>query len=324
MRIGWIAPHLGCFGSIREIVELSNALVERGAEVTIHHPDGSPCAWLPCAAQIRPTSELPGAEYDLLLLVTEWLQDDYDNLLTANARIKGVVVMGFAPNDELAQMLTGWRVEEAGVPVLIDALHRPDIAVFSDGPWQLKWLEEHLEIETATWLGGVNIDMFYSDAEQREGIVIGASGDPRSRKGSDTVAAAFAIVQEAHPTLELETYWGKKLSQEELVRWYQRCTIFLDGHRRAGWCNPVFEAMACGAAVVCTDIPAVRPIAIHGETAMIVPVDDAQAMADATLRLLASAPRIQRIASAGAAKVRRYSYRRAASRLEMWLGRQLG
>lgn len=324
MRIGWMVPHLGCFGSIREVVELSNALIDRGHAVTIHHQEGTPCAWLPCQAAVGPTDAALAAGYDLLLLVTEWRRSDYERLLQADARVRGVVVMGFTPTDDFAQLLDGWpHTPSNGGAVLADALHREDVAVFADGPWQLEWIEQQTACQTATWLGGVNTTMFTPDPAKRGPISIGASGDPRDRKGTDTVQAAMRIVRARHPRLQLATYWGKRLDQDQLVEWYQRRHVFLDGHRRGGWCNPVFEAMACGAAVVCTDIGAVQPLAVHGETALVVPMDDAAGMADAVEWLLGSAPRIERLGEAAVRKARYYTYGRAAWRLESWLERAL-
>ncbi len=51
-----------------------------------------------------------------------------------------------------------------------------------------------------------------------------------------------------------------------------------------GWCAPPLESMACGTPVVLADIPPLREVG--GDAAMFVPPDDAQAAADAILRLL--------------------------------------
>jgi len=306
------------------VVELSNGLIARGHSVTIHHQAGTPCQWLHCDASVATLDDLAHRRYDALLLVTEWRQSEYAHLLAADAKIKGVCLMGFTPSEQLADMLRDWPHSPAkGVSVLADALGRPDIEVFADGPWQLDWIKRTLKRETAVAFGGVNTRMFRPDPGQRRGLVIGASGDPRKRKGTDTVRAAMAIVKEQHPKLELATYWGRGLTQSQLVQWYQRCTIFLDGHRRAGWCNPVFEAMACSAAVVCSDIGAVRPLAVHRETALLVPVDDAEAMAKLVLWLLGSAPRIKRLGEAAVKKARHYTYGYAAARVERYLEKRL-
>jgi glycosyltransferase involved in cell wall biosynthesis len=55
--------------------------------------------------------------------------------------------------------------------------------------------------------------------------------------------------------------------------------------RREGLPKSLLEAAACGRAMVATDAPGCREIAIEGETGLTVPVDDAEALADAMARL---------------------------------------
>ncbi|MGH6734990.1 MAG: glycosyltransferase family 4 protein [Methyloceanibacter sp.] len=55
--------------------------------------------------------------------------------------------------------------------------------------------------------------------------------------------------------------------------------------RREGLPKSLLEAAACGRAMVATDAPGCREIAIAGETALTVPVDDIEALADAMGRM---------------------------------------
>jgi glycosyltransferase involved in cell wall biosynthesis len=55
--------------------------------------------------------------------------------------------------------------------------------------------------------------------------------------------------------------------------------------RREGLPKSLLEAAACGRAMVATDAPGCREIAIEGETALTVPVDDVEALAEAMARL---------------------------------------
>ncbi|MGI8723773.1 MAG: glycosyltransferase family 4 protein [Methyloceanibacter sp.] len=59
--------------------------------------------------------------------------------------------------------------------------------------------------------------------------------------------------------------------------------------RREGLPKSLLEAAACGRAMVATDAPGCREIAIEGETALTVPVDDVDALADAMARLAGDA-----------------------------------
>ena len=55
--------------------------------------------------------------------------------------------------------------------------------------------------------------------------------------------------------------------------------------RREGLPKSLLEAAACGRAMVATDAPGCREVAIEGNTAFTVPVDDVEALADAMARL---------------------------------------
>lgn len=59
--------------------------------------------------------------------------------------------------------------------------------------------------------------------------------------------------------------------------------------RREGLPKSLLEAAACGRAMVATDAPGCREIAIDGETALTVPVDDASALAEAMAKLAGDA-----------------------------------
>ena len=64
--------------------------------------------------------------------------------------------------------------------------------------------------------------------------------------------------------------------------------------RREGLPKSLLEAAACGRAMVATDAPGCREIAIDGETALTVPVDDVAALADAMAKLAGDAELRQR------------------------------
>jgi len=79
--------------------------------------------------------------------------------------------------------------------------------------------------------------------------------------------------------------------------------------------NKAFQALACGAPLITADTPAARELLVDGESALLVPAGDAQALADAVRRLAGDAGLAQRIAAGG-----RAAYERAAS--ETVLGRR--
>src|SRR5262245_21668144 len=67
MRIGLFLPHVGVFGGVRRYLELGNEWVGMGHEVTLHHPQGTPPAWLPFAGHTATLAASAATESDLAI-----------------------------------------------------------------------------------------------------------------------------------------------------------------------------------------------------------------------------------------------------------------
>ena len=323
MRIGFLIHTLGIFGSVREIIEVANVLVDRGHDVTIYHPDGGPCVWLPCKAKIGKADEVTQAGLDALIAVTGWQTDLYDLLMHSNATLKASCLLGFSPTPELADILRG-KVPALtrDMRILRDSMR--ETIVLADSSWQLKWIHETLGIEVGVPFGGIDLGLFMPGPPKKDRAKqrVIASGDPRPRKGLDTVQAAVETLK-TKANIEFEVYWNRRFSQAQLVQFLQNGDVFLDGHRRGGWCNPVIEAMACGTAVVCTNIGATSDFALPGITALVVSVDDPTAMANAALRLLKDNALRERLVLNGLDHVQKFSYKNVVPKLETFLTHKL-
>lgn len=84
---------------------------------------------------------------------------------------------------------------------------------------------------------------------------------------------------------------------DELVRTLHRCHVFLNPSPKEGWGLTVIEANQCGLPVVATDAPGLRDSVRDGETGVLVPYGDAQAMADHALLLLRDREYLERMAT---------------------------
>ena len=74
--------------------------------------------------------------------------------------------------------------------------------------------------------------------------------------------------------------------------------------------------MQCGAALAGTDIPGTAMYAIHGQTALLSPVKNPQAMADNILRLRRDEELRLRLAEAGHALIQQFTWSKAGHALE--------
>lgn len=324
MRVGWLIPTVGTFGAVREMVEVSNVLVRRGHQVTIYHPDGGPVKWLESLSDCQPLSHLNNRTrpLDALIGIVDWDPALYTYVTEPPARLKAVCLMGFEPSQAFAQALRSEIPPRDNADrILVDAMRRGYL-LMADSSWQVEWVQEHVGYPAGPAFGGINLAMFHGRPmrQRNQPVRIIYSGDPRERKGTDTVLSALERLKTRFgDQIETDSYWGRRLDQAQLVEFLQQADIFLDGHRRAGWCNPVAEAMACGCVPVCTDIGAVRDFAIHERTALVVPVNDDEAMAEQAARLVEDEWLWQRLRSRGISQISRYDYQLVGAALERFL-----
>ena len=75
--------------------------------------------------------------------------------------------------------------------------------------------------------------------------------------------------------------------------------MYLCPSESEGWHLPPAEAMACGCAVVSTDIAGVHDYAVHGETALLAPVGDVAGLGSHLVTLLTDEEARVRLARAG-------------------------
>lgn len=148
----------------------------------------------------------------------------------------------------------------------------------------------------------------------REPLILFAGGISQV-KGLDVLVEAFALLQQQHPSVRLEIIgrcfdgeylralqtrvvelgvgdhvsFQRELSQRELAGRMARCTVLALPSRSEGLGRVILEAFACGTPAVGTQVGGIPDLISHGETGLLVPPDDPQALAKA-LSLFFDAP----------------------------------
>ncbi len=149
-------------------------------------------------------------------------------------------------------------------------------------------------------------------------------------KGSSDGLDAVLRLKEKYPNIEAEFFGVNELKgdlpswityhqtppQEELRAIYNRASIFLGPSHSEGWGLPPCEAMMCGAAVVATDIGGHREFCVDGETALLVPAHNPNAMAEAVSRLIEDPKLRLRVAMNGYRNVQRFTWDAAVDAFE--------
>jgi glycosyltransferase involved in cell wall biosynthesis len=108
-----------------------------------------------------------------------------------------------------------------------------------------------------------------------------------------------------------------RVSEAEKLRLLREAVVVAAPSRYEGFGIPLIEALAAGAPVVTTDVPAGNEVITHERTGLLTPYDDVPALAAAIVRLLHDRALAQRMAEAGRQDVlARYGTATIAAALE--------
>jgi histidinol-phosphate phosphatase family protein len=157
---------------------------------------------------------------------------------------------------------------------------------------------------------GVDVVQLQPQPEPEGPPTVGFVGRLLADKGIRTLVAAHRIVRSQIPDAQLLVAGTPdpanlaSISDQELTEWQREPGISFLGHvtdiaafwarahvaalpsRREGLPKSLLEAAACGRAMVATDVPGCREAVADGETGILVPPDDAAALAVALEKLL--------------------------------------
>jgi glycosyltransferase involved in cell wall biosynthesis len=149
-------------------------------------------------------------------------------------------------------------------------------------------------------------------------------------KGSSDGLSALVLLKQKYPDLQAELFgvdarphdlpawitYHHSPEQAELRRIYNRASIFLAPSLSEGWGLPPCEAMMCGATVVATDIGGHREFCTNGENALLMPVQNPQAIVDAVAQLLDDSKLRLRLATNGHRNIQRFTWDAACDAFE--------
>lgn len=116
--------------------------------------------------------------------------------------------------------------------------------------------------------------------------------------GDSSIWKALAETYRCHDNIEFAGYVS------DMPTLYRRAAMLVLPSRGEGISNALLEAQASGLPAVVSDIPGNRGVVIHGETGLIVPVDDPEGLAQGILDLLADPARRSRMGVAARARIR--------------------
>jgi len=316
MKISFLTPHLEIRGANRRIIELSNHLIKRSHQVTIFHSDGSPCKWMGCRAEIKPSREVLKQSHQILISIN---RKDYPLLKKAKARLKIFYVLLLYETEK--KYLKGFHptliLPFRKYPRWFRAILRDKKILKLSNSTGLQSELKKIGIDTILLLGGINRELFYPIKNKKPfQWKILCVGDPLEWKGTNIVFEAIKIARKFEPQITLKTYYGKGIPQNKLAEVYNSADIFVDAQWQGGWNNPVAEAMACKVPVVCTDSSGIKDFAFSEKTALVVPPRNPEELAKAILKLGRDEALRERLKENAYHWITQYSWEKSAENLE--------
>jgi len=156
-------------------------------------------------------------------------------------------------------------------------------------------------VPTILWVGRLDvvkgIDVLLHalhSVRQRIDVHLLLAGDGPYRATLEPLAAALGLSDRVH-------FLGVR---DDVLALLHSTDVFAFPSRTEGLPNALLEAMACGCAIVTTDVPGCRDLIVHGHAGLLVPPDNANRLSEALLQLLRDGAVAQRLGANAQREVR--------------------
>jgi glycosyltransferase involved in cell wall biosynthesis len=279
--------------------------------------------WFPLLPQVssRIVAEITDAYVPLGDIVfSTWWQMTYAVANLSPSR--GAVI-------NLVQDFENWMGQES----LVLASYRLPVHHAAISTWLQQKVQQESEQSVQLLPNAIDTDQFFirTPMAHRKSDSVMALYSEEKRKGTIFILEALPQLKERYPALQF-TFFGVYPRPATLPTWvqyiqkpsnlsvlYNAHAIFLSASLGEGWALPPAEAMACGCAVICTEIGGHADYAVHGETALLIPVQDPASIVEAVSKLIANDHARQHMAEKGHQQlVARYNWEHSVDLALEW------
>ena len=324
LRIVYVTEDTGIGGGHRDVFEHLNRLADRGHDATLFTLGAAP-EWFDLRVPVR-TFEDYEALVDALaplnaIKVATWWN-------TAAPVWLASVVRGI-PVYFVQDIETSYYADNERARFAVLASYRHEFRYMTISGWNRDRLRE-LGLDAKVIPPGIDLENFHPrEAVQRREDMVLALGRTNPLKNFPLTLAAWHGLPAPRPELCLFGIEPELASEPGIV--YERApsdarvnelmcaaTVFVQTSTHEGFCLPALEAMACGAAVVCTDAHGNRDFCVDGVNCLMPSgrVDDVRA---AIARLLADPALRGQLATSGIATAAEYAWELRIDVLERFL-----
>jgi GT2 family glycosyltransferase len=325
LRVVYVTEDTGVGGGHRDIFEHLNGLADRGHEVALYSLAGEP-GW-----------------FDLRVPVHSF--EDYTELVEALAPLDAIKVATWwntAAPVWLASTLHGIPVyfvqdietsyypDDEYVRNCVLASYRHEFRYMTISSWNRDRLRE-LGLDAELIPPGIDLENFHPlpDLARRPDMLL-ALGRSNPLKNLPLTLDAWRGLAQPRPQLRLFGIEPELAGRDAGIVYEQapsdarvnelmcEAAIFVQTSTHEGFCLPALEAMATGAAVVCTDAHGNRDFCVDGENCLM-PASRTEDVRGAIERLLADPALCERLGRAGIATAADYAWERRIDALEGFL-----
>jgi GT2 family glycosyltransferase/glycosyltransferase involved in cell wall biosynthesis len=325
LRIVYVTEDTGVGGGHRDIFEHLNRLSARGHEVSLYTL-GDPPQWFALDVPVHSFADYDElgdalAQVDAIKVATWWM--------TAapvwRASIPRGIPVYFVQDIETSYYPDHERARHA----VLDS-YRPEFRYMTISSWNRERLHE-LDLDAELIPPGIDLENFRprADVPRREDMVL-ALGRTNPLKNLPLTLAGWRSLREPRPELclfgiEPELARGgvryvESPSDEQVNVLFCQATVFIQTSVHEGFALPPLEAMAAGAAVVCTDAHGNRDFCVDGVNCLM-PEANPPAVAAALQRLLDDPQLRAQLGRAGIATAQDYAWERRIDALEQFFER---
>jgi GT2 family glycosyltransferase/glycosyltransferase involved in cell wall biosynthesis len=325
LRIVYVTEDTGVGGGHRDIFEHLNRLSARGHDVSLYTL-GDPPRWFALDVPVHSFADYDElgdalAQVDAIKVATWWM--------TAapvwRASIPRGIPVYFVQDIETSYYPDHERARHA----VLDS-YRPEFRYMTISSWNRERLRE-LDLDAELIPPGIDLENFRprADVERREDMVL-ALGRTNPLKNLPLTLAGWRSLGEPRPELCLfgiepelareGVRYVESPSDEQVNELFCQATVFIQTSVHEGFALPPLEAMAAGAAVVCTDAHGNRDFCVDGVNCLM-PEPNPPAVAAALQRLLDNPQLRAQLGRAGIATAQDYAWGRRIDALEQFFER---
>ena len=330
-EVVYVTQDTGIGGGHRVVFQHLNGLAERGHRCELWTLDPAGPDWFDLHVPVRRFADYPSlarelAGRDALKVGTWWETIPW---VWEASVLRGV---GAAFVQDLE---TSYYPEDLAAHGEVLAAYRPELRYVTTSAWVTEALSqwvEHVDAVVPPGLDPWRLEPPGRPVARRDDVVL-ALGRSNPLKDFPLTRAGFLALPEPRPELWLfgiEPQLGEGLgryverpSDDEVDELLRTATALLQTSVHEGFCLPVLEAMAAGAAVVCTDAHGNRDFCRDGENCLM-PGRSPEAVAAALRRVLEDRALRERLVAAGRATAEAYAWPRLLDRLDAFVRQAAG